>query len=64
MTEDSKYGKEATNVGILAEEQQQNIRLRAFELYEARGREDGHEVEDWLQAEAEVVPSGERNPVR
>ena len=24
----------------------------AFQLYEARGREDGHDVEDWLQAEA------------
>ena len=24
---------------------------RAFELYEARGREDGHELDDWLRAE-------------
>ena len=30
------------------------IRLRAFELYEARCRENGHDVDDWLQAEAEV----------
>jgi len=30
------------------------IRLRAYELYEARGREDGHEVEDWLRAEDEM----------
>jgi len=36
------------------EEQLEKIRQRAYELYEARGREDGHEVEDWLQAEAEV----------
>ena len=35
------------------------IRLRAYELYEQRGRQDGHEVEDWLQAEAELA--GERN---
>jgi len=27
------------------------IRLRAYELYEARGREDGHELDDWLRAE-------------
>ena len=26
---------------------------RAFELYEARGCDDGHDVEDWLQAERE-----------
>jgi hypothetical protein len=31
------------------------IRLRAHELYEARGREDGHELEDWLRAEEEIT---------
>jgi len=31
------------------------IRLRAHELYEARGREDGHELDDWLRAEEEVT---------
>ncbi|MEO6120433.1 MAG: DUF2934 domain-containing protein [Terriglobales bacterium] len=30
------------------------IRNRAYELYEARGNHDGHEVEDWLEAEAEI----------
>ncbi len=30
------------------------IRRRAYELYEQRGREDGHDVEDWLRAEEEV----------
>ena len=33
----------------------QKIRLRAYELYEQRGREDGQDVEDWLKAESEVV---------
>jgi Protein of unknown function (DUF2934) len=27
----------------------------AQELYEARGREDGHELDDWLRAEAEIM---------
>jgi len=27
---------------------------RAYELYEQRGRLDGHAVEDWLAAEAEL----------
>jgi len=35
------------------------IRLRAFELYEARGREDVHEVEDWLRAEEELTETAE-----
>jgi hypothetical protein len=30
------------------------IRIRAHELYDARGREDGHDVEDWVHAEAEI----------
>jgi hypothetical protein len=35
---------------------QQAIQLRALELYEKRGREGGHELEDWLQAETELTP--------
>ena len=31
------------------------IRRRAYELYEQRGREEGHELEDWLRAEEEVT---------
>lgn len=27
----------------------------AFSLYEARGRQDGHDVEDWLRAEQELI---------
>jgi hypothetical protein len=26
----------------------------AFNLYESRGRQDGHDVEDWLRAEEEL----------
>ncbi len=38
-----------------AQELEHQIRLRAHELYEARGREDGHELEDWLRAEEEIA---------
>jgi len=31
------------------------IRIRAYELYERRGRGDGLEAQDWLQAEEEVM---------
>ncbi len=34
---------------------EEKIRRRAHELYEARGREDGHDLDDWLRAEAEVM---------
>jgi hypothetical protein len=36
-------------------ELEHHIRLRAYELYEARGREDGHDREDWLRAEEEIT---------
>jgi hypothetical protein len=37
------------------QELEHQIRLRAHELYEARGRKDGHELEDWFHAEAEIT---------
>ena len=33
----------------------EQIRLRAYELFEQRGCEGGHDIDDWLQAEAEVT---------
>jgi Protein of unknown function (DUF2934) len=36
-------------------ELEHQIRLRAYELYAERGREDGHEQEDWVRAEAEIT---------
>jgi hypothetical protein len=32
----------------------ETIRRRAYELFEQRGREDGHDFEDWITAELEV----------
>ena len=37
------------------------IRLRAYELYEERGRENGHELEDWLQAEIDITGNATRS---
>ena len=36
---------------------EKKIRLRARQLYEERGQEDGHAVEDWVQAESEILKS-------
>ena len=32
----------------------QQIQQRAYGLYEQRGRTDGHDLDDWLQAECEI----------
>jgi hypothetical protein len=34
---------------------EEKIRLRAYQLYVERGRIDGQALDDWLQAEAEVL---------
>jgi hypothetical protein len=34
---------------------EEGIRRRAYERYELRGRQDGHDLDDWLQAEAEMT---------
>ncbi len=36
------------------------IRTVAYQLYEGRGRDDGHDLDDWLKAEALVLSEPER----
>jgi len=33
---------------------EEDIRHRAYELYVQRGRQDGHDLDDWLRAEEEM----------
>jgi hypothetical protein len=33
---------------------EKQIQQRAYELYEQRGRTDGHDLEDWLKTEREI----------
>ena len=47
--------KSPTAVTSDPQDLEHQIRLRAYELSEARGGEDGHEVEDWLRAEEEIA---------
>lgn len=41
-------------VASLPETTAGDIARRAYELYCERGREDGHDVEDWLNAERDL----------
>lgn len=43
------YGK------VSLPELEQRIRNRAYDLYLQRGRGDGHALDDWLEAKAEVL---------
>lgn len=52
----SKESTDAQRRRLLGDPQVQTmIRMRAFELYQMRGREPGHEREDWFTAEGEVL---------
>jgi len=37
------------------QEMREQIEKRAYEIYEARGAEPGHELEDWVRAESEMM---------
>ena len=40
----------------------EEIARRAYELFEQRGRGHGHDLDDWLRAEHELLNSGEPRP--
>ena len=52
VLEEMHYGADTS--GCLIERIADLIRERAYQLYEARGRQQGHEPDDWLQAEREI----------
>ena len=55
MRIDATKKQPTTGISELQEfELEYQIRLRAYELYEARSRKDGHELEDWFRAEKEI----------
>jgi hypothetical protein len=37
----------------------EDVERRAYELYEQRGREEGRDWDDWLQAEREMLGGGD-----
>ena len=41
--------------GLLHSSREQEIRIRAYEIYLLRGEQAGYELEDWLQAERELT---------
>jgi len=50
-TEPVSYGPDTRSPAELVHEM---IRGRAYQIYESRGREPGHDFADWAQAEREI----------
>jgi hypothetical protein len=56
MSPDATKKQPTTGISELQDlELEYQIRLRAYELYEKRGREDSRELDDWLRAEGEIM---------
>jgi hypothetical protein len=56
-------GKEAEVIAkipfsALTEKEKTRVAAMAYALYEQRGREDGHDLDDWLEAERRIVSPG------
>lgn len=49
----TRAGNSAGNSAVPDVGREERIRQSAYALYEARGRVDGHDVDDWLIAEAQ-----------
>jgi hypothetical protein len=60
--EHAPRGAESTDRKLQAVELeiQEQIRIRAYELFVERGRHEGHDREDWERAEAEVLSKYQR----
>lgn len=48
---------------LMMEMLERKIRLRARQLYEERGRVEGRDLEDWVQAESEILQSNTLAPL-
>jgi hypothetical protein len=48
-----------TETRLRTPELEEQIRARAYEIYEQHGRNEGHAIDDWLQAEAELTGESE-----
>lgn len=55
--------KPAVSASAEPQTREDQIRARAYELYEERGKEDGHDLDDWLRAEAELMSGKHRSAV-
>ena len=53
--------KDPSPSNTAAEAKLEQLRPRAYELYEARNRENGNDLEDWFQAETDITGNTQRS---
>jgi hypothetical protein len=61
-TETSSRGFQAVEQKITRDQRiDEEIRIRAYQLFEQRGRQEGSHDQDWTRAEAEVLAKYQRD---
>lgn len=48
---------------LMAEMVKRRVRTRAQQLYDDRGKEEGKALEDWIQAESEILDNSRLGPL-
>jgi hypothetical protein len=61
--EEKQKGKEAdssmnTQAKAMSDRDHTRVARLAYELYEQRGRKDGHDLDDWFKAERRIMSQG------
>jgi hypothetical protein len=54
VVEPKRFPEETTGM-LTTVHSEEKIRVRAYDLYESRGREPGQHEQDWLRAEQEIL---------
>jgi len=64
MTTKSKSRKPRSPKPAQPNDTEESIRRRAYELYEQRGTIEGFALDDWLQAEREILGAQKQRKVK
>jgi len=64
MTAKSKSRKRRSSEPSYLSDIEEHIHRRAYDLYEQRGRIDGFALDDWLQAEREILGAQKQRKVK
>jgi hypothetical protein len=64
MTTKSKSRKPRSPKPAQPNDIEESIRRRAYELYRQHGRVDGFAMDDWLQAEGEILGAHKQQKVK
>ena len=55
------HGLKDTQYKAVSDEDRTCVAELAYGLYEQRGRKDGHDLEDWFNAERHIMTQGRKN---